>query len=336
MGYKAEKEKVESKAKSIKRIALYATLGIILGVSVFSAFVPANTWKYHLGKPNISKRKAGEMRIHFLDVGQGDATLIELPDGKTALIDGGNGEQITATRILRYLNALKIDTIDHLIASHADSDHCGGLDEVLKNKKVQKAYLPKSNTAVNEEYAEFYSAVLNENCARVFSNRSIILQSTNADYPYVFSFLYPYTKDVEEDAEELADNNESSSVIWLDYQGVSALFTGDAPQETEELLIRDSKLGLFKNRGVHLESTEILKVAHHGSKLSTCTEFLSYLNVDTAIISCGKDNEYGHPTEEVLSRLRKENATIYRTDESENIVITVSKTGQRTLKTIKN
>ena len=106
MSYATEKEKIEAKIKIWKRILLGVLLFVLLGLCIFSAFVPANTWKYYVGLPKISRREAGQMRIHFLDVEQGDATLIELPDGKIMLIDGGNGTEKTAKKLLRYLNAL--------------------------------------------------------------------------------------------------------------------------------------------------------------------------------------------------------------------------------------
>ena len=335
MGYKAEKDRIESKIKIAKRITLCVVLAIVLALCIFSAFVPASTWKYYVGKPKISKLEAGEMRIHFLDVGQGDSTLIEFPDGKVMLVDGGNGENQTATKLMRYLNALSIKTIDYLVVSHADSDHCGGLDVVVKNKRILNAYLPNVVASVNKEYAELYSALLKEKCARVFSSRETNLSVTEG-YPYQLSFLYPYSESLEAEAEKEEDNNASSSVIWLDYQGVSALLTGDAPLETETLLMRDDKLGLFKNRDVDLTSTEILKVAHHGSASSTGAEFLQYLNVTTAVISCGKNNEYRHPSEATLTRLQQKNVNVYRTDEQGNILVSVKKSGEMTVKKIKN
>ena len=154
MGYRAEKLEIEGKIKVVKRVALGVVLVVLTGLCVFSAFMPADTWKHYVGKPEIDKRGEGELRIHFLDVGQGDSTLIELPDGKIVLIDGGNAQEENSTKILRYLNALKIDTIDHLVVSHADSDHCGGLKTVVENKKILTAYLPNTKPTVNAEYSD--------------------------------------------------------------------------------------------------------------------------------------------------------------------------------------
>lgn len=332
MGYQAEKNKIERKIRIVKTATLCVLLAALLGLCIFSAFVPPDTWKYHVGKPDIARRKDGELRIHFLDVGQGDATLLELPDGKTVLIDGGDDRESTETAILRYMNALEIDTIDHLVVTHADGDHCGSLDRILQCKEVLNAYLPavKPENA-SATYAGFYAQLLEETCTRQFSSRAISLGNSGGEYPYELSFLYPYTSETNEEAAEgnaYADDNELSSVLWLDYRGVSALFTGDAPLATENVLMRDDGMGLFENRGVRLQSTEILKVSHHGSADATSLRFLQYLGVETAVISCGKNNLYGHPTLTVRENLKSAGVTAYRTDEQGTVVITITNAGK--------
>lgn len=343
MGYRAQKEKVESKLKLMKRISLGILLVCLVALSIFSAFLPPNTWKYYVGKPNIGKRRAGEARVHFLDVGQGDCSLIELPDGKIMLIDGGDYQASTQKSIMRYLNALKIDVIDYLVITHADEDHCGSLDVVLKHKKILNAYLPPAFPIEGTEYAEVYDALLKEKCKLFYtSRRSDLLDGICGETSYALSFLLPYYADVEdilqnggatysEDA-----HNQLSSVVYFDYQGVGVLFAGDIGAEMETKLIRDDKeFDSFALRNFDLSSTEILKVAHHGSKYSTCEEWLAYLNVQTAVISCGKGNAYGHPTQEVLSRLQKQEADIWRTDMDGHIVVTISKPGEYIVKRVK-
>ncbi len=329
MGYRAEKLKVENKVKILKRVLLCVVVGIILCLCVFSAFVPSATWKYYVKKPKVGKRGEGELRIHFIDVGQGDATLLELPDGKTMLIDGGN-EAATVT-VMRYLNALNVKTIDYLVVTHTDIDHCGGLDSVVKYKNVGTAYLPNASVDVNTEYAQLCAALQANGCKQTLSSRSVEIVGAE----YRFSFLYPYTATREDEAEK-SDANEESAVIWLDYHGVNALFTGDAPQSMEEILLRDDALGLFEKRRVDLHSIEILKVAHHGSAYSGCAEFLSTIGVRTAVISCGKNNVYGHPSSETLERLESVGADVYRTDESGHVVLTISADGTYAVETVKS
>ena len=330
MGYRAQKITVENKMKRWKRIAFSILVILFLGVVIFSFFRPPETWKYYLSMPKIPTREKGELRIHFLDVGQGDCTVIELPDGKVMLIDGGNGSSSTEKRILRYLNALKIDTIDHLLLTHADNDHCGSIDEIVRVKKVLNAYLPASSKTSNGEYAEAYATLVKEKCPLIESSRALDI-SGNGEFSYTLTFLYPYQLNGETE-----ENNESSAIVWLDYKGVSALFTGDSPIETEEKLIRDDGYGFFDKKGVELKSTEILKVAHHGSSDSSSLAFLQYLNVQTAVLSCGKDNPYGQPAQGVLDNLALVGASVYRTDVSGHVILTVNTDGTYFVKTLQN
>ncbi len=332
MGYRQKKQQVERRIRIVKRMFGCIIATIIVAVCAFSAFYPPKTWKYYLNMPDLGARGYGEARIHFLDVGQGDSVLIELPDGKVALIDGGNGSQDAANAVLRHLNGLHIDTIDYLVVTHADADHCGSLDLVLEYKTVLNAYLPAvSVEEMGTEYAEFYAALLKEEgCARVYSSISVSLSNTNGLFPYTFQFLYPYTIDAKEEGlEENAkkDSNSLSSVLWFDYKGISALLTGDAPAATEEKLVWADGKGFLQPYGVDLRSTEILKVAHHGSSGSTSLAFLQYLRAKTAVISCGRNNSYGHPNDEVLQNLEAVGATAYRTDELGTVVVSIQPSG---------
>ena len=245
MGYQAEKNRIEQKLRLIKFITLCVVTVVLIALCIFSAFCPPDTWKYYVKKPKIDKRVAGELRIHFLDVGQGDATLIELPDGKVALVDGGDSRASTAAAILRHMNALNIDTIDYLIVTHADADHCGSLARVLECKKVRNAYLPiiKPESA-GTAYASFYAKLLEEECEMRYGSRAISLGNATGNYPYTFTFLYPYSQDATEGTAEIVTSENSnvySSVLWLDYLGASALFAGDAPTLTEGALMRDDE-----------------------------------------------------------------------------------------------
>ena len=136
---------------------------------------------------------------------------------------------------------------------------------------------------------------------------------------YTLSFAYPYGVDIG----NAEDYDETSSVVWLDYMGVSAIFMGDAEMDTENSLMREDSLGLLKEFGVDLQSTEILKVGHHGSETSTSLEFLQYLKVKTAVISCGENNRHGHPTETVLGNISSAGAGVYRTDLDGTVMISI-------------
>lgn len=328
MGYGEKKRKIEKKGKLIKRVLLGILLVCLLGLCIFSHFYPPEAWKYYVSKPNVSRRKSGELRIHFLDVGQGDSTLIEFPDGKVALIDGGEDSGYARRSLLRTLNALKIKTIDHLIVTHTDEDHCGALEELLKYKKVVNAYLPTAFPESGSTYASFFADVTKEAKCQ---NSSRNVQLTNADSDYVFTFLLPHEFSVKEGVG--VSGNSGSAVLWLDYQGVSALFAGDAPATAFEVLAMDEEFGYLQAYGVSLSSTEILKVSHHGATDGTTATMVAYMHTETAVISCGKDNSYGHPSAEILDLLSGRGVDVYRTDNQENILITIRENGKYSVST---
>ncbi len=328
MGYRALKEDLAKKKKKLKCILLCVLLGLILIFVVICVIFPPENWKYHFSKPDVKEREDGELRIHFIDVGQGDCTLIELPDGKVVLIDGGDSKESTKKQILRYLNALDIDRIDHLVVTHTDKDHCGSLEEVFRCKEVVNAYLPHTYEAEDVAYGKAYAAALEEECAIVKAERGVDL--SNEAEGYVLRFLYPYS------VESTDEYCEDSAVLWLDYKGVSALFCGDADASVEKKLLRDETMGFLDMEGVDLSSTEILKVAHHGSDASSTKEFLELLRVKTAILSCGKDNPYGHPAKSTMERLEGLGVEIFRTDRQGNVIVTLKEDGSYATETVKS
>lgn len=333
MGYRAEKERTERKRKILKRVLLGILLLCIAGLAIFSAIVPPVTWKYYVNLPDVSRRGEGELRIHFIDVGQGDCTLVELPDGKSMLIDGGNGAKPTKKKILRYLNALKIDTIDYLIITHADVDHCGGLYEVLKYKGVQTAFLPFCQPKEGSEYSRLHEKLTAGNCSWAYGSSLVKnLSSSNEKYPFSISFLYPHSKEVNDAIETGVFPSEDmgnyySTVVYLEYMGTRTLFTGDIPSEVEDKIKIADENNLYANIGVNLRDLDVLKVAHHGSKDANSKSFLDYTAPKTAVISCGANNAYGNPSDAVLARLNNVGAKIYRTDVHKNIIITIRSDG---------
>lgn len=319
MNYAKEREIARKKKLKAKIIVFTIVTACILALSVFSFFVPMPTWKNRVNLPNVGKRADKELRMHFINVGQGDATVIEFPDGKIALIDGGDDTETNKTRLLRYLNALKIDQIDYLIVTHADADHCGGLDEVVKQKRILQAFVPDINVSTGVQYQEFYGVLEKEKCEIIPVARKRIVNATE-ETPYTFSILYPYANSV---SGTVNNDNERSGVVWLEYQGVGAIFMGDAPAEVETALKNQAKNGLLQTFAPNLHSTEIIKVSHHGSNTATSGEFLEYIQAKTAIISCGKNNVYGHPNTETLNTLQEKDVETYRTDTQGHIIVTV-------------
>lgn len=332
MGYAAEKKKAEKKWGRLKLMVLLIVVALLLGFAIVSIIIPCRTWKYRISLPEVGNRADGEMRIHFLDVGQGDATVIELPDGKIAVVDGGDSSKESELALMRYLYALEVKSIEYLILTHADEDHCGALDVVLDCFEVKNVYLPLASETFNTQYAQFYKELTREeDCQVAYAKNGL---SLNGD-TYRFTFLHPYAHDVEEALKkgETFDktSNEHSTVLFLEYNGIGTLLTGDLPAEKEKLLAQSQEIGILN---VDISDTEILKVGHHGSNTSTSAELLQALHVETAVISCG-ENEYGHPHEEVLGRLEEIGATAYRTDKQGSVIISVAKgTQSYTVKTL--
>lgn len=236
--------------------------------------------------PKSRRAPSANLALHFIDVGQGDAALIEFPDGKTLLIDGG-GEDSDA--LLRYLRALKIDTLDYLLLTHPDSDHCGGLSDVLELFGAKHIYMPYCpDETINASYAAFTSAVRKAarkgtavHISQTFS--AIVSEDVECFYYAMILLPLPYESEnsayralVNENSDSAA--NDASAVVYLEYAGVRFLFTGDIGENVENGLVRD--YGIFGDelfartvqvggRSIELRpdiaDIDVLKVSHHGS-----------------------------------------------------------------------
>ena len=223
-----------------------------------------------------------DFRIYFIDVGQGDSCLIITPNNKKILIDGGEGKPEV---LLSYLLDRRIKTIDYIIISHFDSDHCNGLIEVIKKLSVKKILISKQ-AYFCDEYKNIVNIINSKKIKVTFvkqGDRLIIDKNIKID------IFYP--------SEELKyeDLNNNSIVSKVSYNLFSILFTGDI-EKSEEDLIDKYKKGELKS--------DILKIAHHGSKTSSSREFLEAVNPKIALIGVGENNKFGHPNEGVIDRLR--------------------------------
>lgn len=235
------------------------------------------------------------LSVHFLDVGQGDSVYIELPNGEIMLIDAG--EQEAAEHVTEYIKERAVQRIDYLIGTHPHSDHIGGIPAVINTFEIGKMYMPKvSHTS--KTFENVLDAI-EENAVDVYSAKAGVV--IYEDEVTKIHILAPVSDKYE-------DLNNYSAVIKIQYGETSFLFTGDAEQLSEDEISEDV-------------SVDVLKVGHHGSKTSSSKEFLYRVMPETAVISVGADNSYGHPSAPVINRLNEIGAEVLRTDEYGDIVI---------------
>lgn len=228
----------------------------------------------------------GLLRVTYLDVGQGDATLIESPTGTQVLIDGGRGSAVLRplNRVMGFFDR----TIDMVIATHPDADHIGGLVGVLKRYRVHTIVMTE-NESDSPVFEAFKSAVLKEGANVVYARTGEVFDlGSGASGSTTLSILFP-----DHDPRSL-ESNVSSIVSRLVYGESEYVFTGDSPQEIELYLV-----GMFGP----LLTSDVLKVGHHGSRTSSAETFVTAVHPTYAIISAGKDNSYGHPHKEVTDLL---------------------------------
>ena len=247
-------------------------------------------------QPNSPLPPGSSFQVHFIDVGQADATLV-ICDGSTMLIDGGNVADSNV--VYTYLKKHNIQHLDYIISTHPHEDHVGGLAGALEYATVGIAYSPV--TSFNTKaFQNFKSALWDRGVEPTVPTVGTTFQLGSASC---------YILALDPDAE---DTNNTSIVMRIVYGETSFLFTGDAEIAVESLLL---------NSAVSLKST-VLKVGHHGSNSSTSYAFLRAVMPQYAVIHVGKDNEYGHPTSNVLSRLRDADVTLFRTDMHGDVICT--------------
>lgn len=254
-----------------------------------------------------------EIKIYFVDVGQGDSTLIQTIEGKNILIDGGGSEfgsfDVGESILLPYLLDRRITTIDYLMISHFDSDHIGGVFAILENLKVKNIIISKQGET-SENLKKFYEITNNKGIRTIIVKKGDIVEIDKYSH---FEILFPEDNLIEDN---ILNNN--SIVARFNSLDFSILFTGDIEEIAEkrlcELYSGTDKLEAF-----------VLKVAHHGSKTSSTEEFLELVKPKIALIGVGKNNNFGHPNIDVIERLENMGSKIYRTDNCGEIIIRINR-----------
>ena len=244
-----------------------------------------------------------DLVVHFLNVGQGDATFIELPNGETMLIDAGSDEY--GGDVAMYIDALGYSTIDYVVATHPDEDHIGGMPEVLSLLSVGEVWAPDVDDT-SQTYEDFLDAV---DGAGLQIDTAVAGAEILVAEDLTIEVVLPNSDCSSDDADEW------SAVIELVYGDTSFLFCGDASADD----IYDWADGLHH--------VDVLKVARHGSYTGTDLALAKRLWPDVAIISYGEDNSYGYPHEEVLEALEDERVNVYGTAVNGTITVTSDGTG---------
>lgn len=259
----------------------------------------------------ILNLKVKDLEINFIDVGQGDSTLIRV-NNKSILIDGGGSafeskSDVGEMTLLPYLLDRGLISIDYVIVSHFDADHYKGLIYVVENLKIKNIVISTLGQESND-FNEFIALVRKKNINILEVNMGDILKIGKAK----MEVLYPNKEPINDNVKN--NNALVFKFIWNDF---SILFTGDIEEVAEEKI-----LSIYKNNLEKLQST-VLKVAHHGSKTSSTNSFLEAVNPQIALIGVGKNNKFGHPNQGVIDRLNNLNCKIYRTDEMGEISISI-------------
>ena len=257
---------------------------IVIGIIYYIDITNKKEAKEVFPKENFS--------MYFLDVGEADSIIIQ-NNGKYALIDAGNNED--GEKIVSYMKSLGIKEFEFVLGTHAHEDHIGGMDNVIRNFKINHYYMPNVTTTTRT-FEEILEELKNHDIAfetpQIGDN--IKLSETNFEVYWI--------------GNNQEDLNSTSIILKGKYKNVSFLLTGDATTEVEyQILEKDIK-------------SDLLKVAHHGSRQSNSDKFLRKVEPKYAIISVGKDNDYGFPKKVVLNKLELLGSKIYRTDELGTII----------------
>lgn len=261
-----------------------------------NSFSKADTSAQSTATTTIPAKPDGLIKVHFIDVGQGDSELIQTPDNHTMLID--TGTNASTTSLINYLKSQKVSKIDFLILTHPHEDHIGGADAVIKDFNITTVYMPKVTTTTKtfEDVVNVMKAK-GLKASQPAPGTSFNLGEANC------TILGPIKSNSD-------DLNTYSIVLKLTFGKNSFLFTGDAQASNEEDMI---------NKGYNL-SANVLKVGHHGSDTSTSQQFLNAVHPQYAVISCGKGNDYGHPHKATIDKLKAAKIPVYRTDECGSII----------------
>lgn len=355
-------KKKNKREKELQKFVACLVVIIIIIVIVLAVFYISNGYKFDFGflkkesesvSVNYSEvDNVRDLKVYFIDIGQGDCIFIELPDGKNMLIDTGEKRNAGKAKIDKYLRDEKGNkvTIDYCVATHPDSDHIGLMPYVYEQYDVLKSYRPyvysenKSASALPYELNKgikiknssniYYDYITNVNAEQTYweffkDDSDFSNGFTGKDgeiYEYTVNFVMPYADNLN-DYQYFTTPNDFSAVIMLEYADRKILFTGDIEYETGKKGAEQSFIREFSTSNPAMVDCDVLKVAHHGSDSSTSPEFLSLVKPEYSVISCGLSNKHRHPLKSTLDNLVNCGSDIYRTDLQGTIILTIDSKG---------
>mgnify|MGYP000616992515 FL=1 len=355
-------KKKNKREKELQKFVAGLVVIIIITVIVLAVFYISNGYKFDFGflkkesesvSVNYSEvDNVRDLKVYFIDIGQGDCIFIELPDGKNMLIDTGEKRNAGKAKIDKYLRDEKGNkvTIDYCVATHPDSDHIGLMPYVYEQYDVLKSYRPyvysenKSASALPYELNKgikiknssniYYDYITNVNAEQTYweffkDDSDFSNGFTGKDgeiYEYTVNFVMPYADNLN-DYQYFTTPNDFSAVIMLEYADRKILFTGDIEYETGKKGAEQSFIREFSTSNPAMVDCDVLKVAHHGSDSSTSPEFLSLVKPEYSVISCGLSNKHRHPLKSTLDNLVNCGSEIYRTDLQGTIILTIDSKG---------
>lgn len=238
------------------------------------------------------------MEVHYIDVGQGDATLVKCGE-VYLLIDAGENDK--GTLVQNYLRKQGVTSLDYLIITHPDSDHCGGADVIITKYDIDTVIYPNY-----EKATKTWRDVVQAMDYKRYKVTEPVVGDAYKLGDAEFTIIAPNSSDYGN------ESNNYSVGILLEHGDKKFIFTGDAEEEAEEDIVKN-KIDI---------SADVLQVGHHGSKTSSTEEFIKEVSPEYAVISCGENNEYGHPHAATLNTLRANKVKLFRTDEQGSIIAT--------------
>ncbi len=284
---------IKSMKKLLKTIFVVAVVGALC-LSAFCCVGCGKATQEHnstsIASTSSTQHTTGKFVSHFIDVGQGDSEFLELPDGKTMLIDTGEYDQ--SKTVGDYISSLGYKKIDYLVATHPHSDHIGAMADIIKTFDIGEIYAPKVSHNT-KTFENFLDAVASKGLQINTAVKGTIIYDAEG---LKIEILSPCENT------DYDDLNDWSIILKATFDNNVFLYTGDASAS----VIKKAQAG----------EIDVLKVGHHGSKTSTSNELIESLNPKWAVIEVGANNDYGHPHSKALKALQKYGVTIYRTDQN--------------------